>query len=389
MPAPRPLLRRTAALAVLGGAVGMSVRALARPRPGGERRLIDWEAVRRTARARSGERVGLRREKSERLGALYDRIAAEMVPLMAEVCGTAPVAIPRFTVLDRRDFIDANLVIVQRLLEPVERLRATIPETALTSIGRRLTSRYVGELLGFMAQRVLGQYDPVLMLPGAAAAAAVEGVAEEPGSRPPSALYLVEPNIELFQNSQGAPAAPLRRWLILHEVTHAWQFESHPWLGEHIGGLMNDLLGAALADQLAGGPSQRLTPDSLRRLGSTVAGQLRGVGRLQATMSVLEGYGNFVMHRVGRGHIESFDELEAAFHRRKAQTSFLERLVLAVTGVGLKLRQYELGERFAEQVTAAGGYPLLNRLWEGPEMMPSMAELREPDRWIARARQGG
>jgi uncharacterized protein (DUF2342 family) len=30
---------------------------------------------------------------------------------------------------------------------------------------------------------------------------------------------------------------------------------------------------------------------------------------------------------------------------------------------------------------------LLNRVWEGAEMMPSPAELRTPDLWIARARR--
>jgi putative hydrolase len=101
-------------------------------------------------------------------------------------------------------------------------------------------------------------------------------------------------------------------------------------------------------------------------------------------MSVLEGYSNFVMHRVGRGHIEGFDRLEAAFHKRQSERNLLERLVLTLTGMAVKLRQYELGERFAEAVTETGGYPLLNRVWDGPEMMPSMAEVRAPERWIER-----
>jgi uncharacterized protein (DUF2342 family) len=92
------------------------------------------------------------------------------------------------------------------------------------------------------------------------------------------------------------------------------------------------------------------------------------------------------MHRVGREHIDGFDRLEAAFHKRQSEHSLLERLVLALTGMTVKLRQYELGERFAETVTQAGGYPLLNRVWQGPEMMPSMAEMRAPERWVARAR---
>jgi uncharacterized protein (DUF2342 family) len=55
----------------------------------------------------------------------------------------------------------------------------------------------------------------------------------------------------------------------------------------------------------------------------------------------------------------------------------------------MKMRQYELGERFAEQVVARGGLSLLNRVWEGPDLMPSLDELEHPDRWVARAQRLG
>ncbi|MGD1054417.1 MAG: zinc-dependent metalloprotease, partial [Candidatus Dormibacteria bacterium] len=259
--------------------------------------------------------------------------------------------------------------------------------TAMTALGRRLTSRYVGEVLGFMSRRVLGQYDPVLMLP-APAFAPVTGARRGDAGRPPAALYLVEPNVETLRRGQDAPAEPLRRWLILHEATHAWQFEAHPWLGPHIGRLMGELVASGLGDA-GGDPEPRgITSEALRRMGVAMAGQLRGIGRLQAIMSVLEGYSNLVMHRVGRGHIEDYDDLEAAFHRRQAERSLVERLILGLTGISLKMRQYDLGERFCEALISAGGYRLLNRVWEGPEMMPTMAEVRSPDRWIARVRRG-
>jgi coenzyme F420 biosynthesis associated uncharacterized protein len=388
MLAKRPLIRRTAALAAVGGAVALSVKVLSRPRPGAERRLMDWDAVRGSARARSGQRTPLRRAQAERLAARYDAIAAEMVPLIAEVCGARPAAIPQVTVLDRHGFIDANLEIVRRLLEPAEEMRGPIPETALTALGRRLTSRYVGEVLGFMSQRVLGQYDPVLMLPAPAFAPAAERAADG-ADRPPAALYLVEPNVEMLQRGQDAPPEALRRWLILHEATHAWQFEAHPWLGPHIGTLMNELVASGLGGGADDPEPRGLTSEALRRMGVAVAGQLRGIGRLQAIMSVLEGYSNLVMHRVGRSHIEDFEELEAAFHRRQAERSLVERLILGLTGLSLKMRQYDLGERFCEALIAAGGYRLLNRVWDGPEMMPTMAEVRAPDRWIARVRRNG
>ncbi|TMC50581.1 MAG: hypothetical protein E6J14_03225 [Chloroflexi bacterium] len=378
----RCVMRRSLAAGAAVGAAALSLRALARPLPTEERRLLDWEQVRRVAHARSGERGPTEVDVvGARLGVDYDAVAAQLAPLMAEVCGEPVHGFPSFTVLDRRGFIDRNLVIVRRLIEPVERLRAGLPESRVTALGRGLGSRYLGELLGFLSKRVLGQYDPVLML----APPALDQTAE------PSALYLVEPNVDVFARRHAAPAEPLRRWLILHELTHAWQFEAHPWLRDHLGELMRELLQSELLGRLAdagagsaGGRSGMSTTSLMRLLPATVRTQLRVASRIQAVMSVLEGYSNFVMHRVGRGHIADFERLERSFHARSVQRPPLERVVLRATGLSMKMRQYELGERFSEAVVRRAGLDTLNRIWEGPAAMPSLDELNSPDRWLAR-----
>jgi coenzyme F420 biosynthesis associated uncharacterized protein len=376
-----PAFRLLAAGAAAAGVAAASLRALARPLAAEDRRLLDWEEVRRIAHGRSGPR---RADASyPALGREYDAMAAELAPLMAEVTGTPVGGFPPFSVLDRHGFIDRNLVIVQRLFTPIERLRNQIPDSRATALGRGVLSRYVGELFGFLSRRVLGQYDPVLML------APVAGDASDasPGEPEPAALFLVEPNVRGFEERHEVPPENLRRWLVLHELTHAWQFEAHPWLREHIG----DLMSAMLMTELAGDPAAPRLPSApamIRSLPTVVRRQLGAVGSIQAVMSVCEGYSNFVMHKVGSRHLADFDRLEQAFHERAQQRNLVERLVLVVTGMNMKLRQYEVGERFAEAVTAQGGLTLLNRVWEGPEQMPSLAELREPQRWVDRIRRG-
>src|SRR5258708_6174184 len=198
---PRPPVRRAVAAGAVVGAAALSLRALARPLPVEERRLLDWDAVRRVAHQRSGERSGTEVELiGGHLGRRYDAMARELTPLMSEVCGVEVRDPPPFTVLDRRGFVDRNLVIVQRMVDPVERLRAQIPESRATALARSALSRYVGELLGFLSQRVLGQYDPVLLL----APRAVE-------DRAASALYLVEPNVARFESRHDIPGPTLRR----------------------------------------------------------------------------------------------------------------------------------------------------------------------------------
>src|SRR5207245_6446435 len=142
-------------------------------------------------------------------------------------------------------------------------------------------------------------------------------------------------------------------------LTHAWQFEAHPWLREHLGAMMSELLMEELVARLEG-EAGRSSLELVRALPGQVRTQLRTVGRVQAVMSVCEGYSNYVMHRVGSRHLADFSRLETAFHQRSARRSPLEKLVFRVTGLSMKMRQYQLGERFAEQVVERGGLSLLN-----------------------------
>jgi uncharacterized protein (DUF2342 family) len=73
-------------------------------------------------------------------------------------------------------------------------------------------------------------------------------------------------------------------------------------------------------------------------------------------------------------------------HRRREQRTLLERLIMALTGLELKMRQYEIGEEFCEAVVARSNLATLNRVWESSEMMPSMSELKHPEAWLRRVR---
>ncbi len=365
------IVRRTLAVGAVGAGAVLSARVLLRPQLQTPRRLVDWEDVRRIAVARTGDTGRGSGINAEAFEAAYTAMAARVAPLLTEVCQVPLTAYPRFVALDRRGFIDVNLGMVQRLLAPVERIRANVPESLATGMSRRMLDRYVGELFGLMSRRVLGQYDPVLSLE------------ENPGAtRQESALYLVEPNIAGIERDLYLTGTDLRPWLILHELTHAWQFELHPWLGTHLEGLMRGLMIDALS---ADGETLLPSRQMVRRLPDTVRGQVHTIRHVQAVMSVLEGYSNFVMHRAGRNAIRGSERLEAAMQQRRRQRGPIERLVLTITGLEMKMRQYEVGEHFAVGVVDRAGLTTLNRVWESAEMMPRLDELRHPERWLRRA----
>jgi coenzyme F420 biosynthesis associated uncharacterized protein len=353
-------------LVLTAGAV--LARELTKPRPGQTARLVDWDVVRRRALGGSGESGPTHLVFSAAdLGRRYDATLEELRPWMAEALGedlpTEPF--PGFTVLDRRGWIEVNLEMFQGLLEPVLKLQELLPASAATDIGRRGVSEYLGVLLGFLSKRVLGQYDPVLM--------AAPGVAR------PTSLYLVEPNIENWEAKSNIPADQVRQWLVLHEVTHAWEFEGHPWLREHMNGLIQQLVAQRLFSADSPGALE-----VLRALTVGAREQWQAMQQVQATMSLLEGFSNVMMRRVGQAHLPNFEAVDREFNQRSARRGPAEKAFFKITGLDLKMQQYVQGEDFCNAVMAEGGMKRLSAVWERAENLPTLQEIRTPGLWLNR-----
>ena len=56
----------------------------------------------------------------------------------------------------------------------------------------------------------------------------------------------------------------------------------------------------------------------------------------------------------------------------------------ALIGMDAKLAQYIRGKAFVDAVVGQVGMAAFNTVWTSPETMPTMAEIGEPDQWIAR-----
>ncbi|HEX6489127.1 MAG TPA: zinc-dependent metalloprotease [Candidatus Dormibacteraeota bacterium] len=357
-------MKRKVALGVLSGVAAAVVAEAARPRgPGGT--PIDWDEVSRlTVRHTAGDPALTVRER-EAAGRDYDRMASEVSRPLFDFVGPLPagVELPPFKALDRAGWIELNLGILRRVVDPIVAANP-MPSSLLLDLGRAGMDRYLALLLSFLSRRVLGQFDPDLL--GA-----------EPLTADSTGLYLVETNVRRWQEKADLQPDELRRWLILHETTHAWQFLGHPWLREH----MNAMIGEVL--ELAG----QTNVDPVRRTVAMVKrmpGQMAIYRRLQATMTLVEGYSNLVMNVVGRQLLPDFARLEEAYSARSSRRGVLEQLVWRVTGLGLKLRQYEVGERFCDEVYRSRGIEVLNLAWRSAEHLPLMAEFGDSERWYRR-----
>jgi putative hydrolase len=106
-------------------------------------------------------------------------------------------------------------------------------------------------------------------------------------------------------------------------------------------------------------------------------------------MALLEGYSNHVMNAAGARLIPNFDQLHQRFDRRHERRGAVERAIMRITGLDLKMEQYAAGERFVKRVLELRDRPFLNQVWEAPERLPSLEEIRAPDDWVHRIEQEG
>lgn len=292
--------------------------------------------------------------------------------------------LPAPEAISRREWVSSNIEAMRALLDPVlERAGKNLGplRPAMQIAAGLMLSTEVGVVLGYLAQRVLGQYELVLL---------DEAVAE----RPPRLLFVL-PNLAQVVRSFQADEMEFMTWVTLHEVTHAVQFSSVPWLHGYLAGLVRELLASAEVRIEAPRKLRLPTREEIRNLvGALRNGDLvaivtteneRGtLERVQAVMAVIEGHAEHVMDAVAPDLVPSVERLRAGIDRRRRSQSGLSRLVARLLGLDLKMRQYEQGKRFCDAVVKQAGVGVLHRAFSGPEALPTLAELDDPPAWIAR-----
>ena len=98
----------------------------------------------------------------------------------------------------------------------------------------------------------------------------------------------------------------------------------------------------------------------------------------QAVMSLLEGFSDYVMDEVGRELVPDVERISKRFHERRNNRTAFERSMLRLTGMDLKMEQYQKGERFVRAIANARGPAALTHLWDGPETLPREDEIADP-----------
>ena len=340
---------------------------------------IDWALAERVARRFSGREPLAASYLAGSLRDDFDSVTAEAEALVADYTGLRAPGPARAQVVDRGSWVSANISSMQRLLAPLTaRVGERMAGSRVAPIGRRVAGTETGVLLGYLAQRVLGQYDLLVLDDDASA----------------DAVYYVGGNILALEKRFAFRPRDFRLWIAIHEVTHRAQFTGVAWMKPYYLSLVESTLSsidpdprrlvqalARAADEFRNG---RNPLDDGGLVALLASDEQRGaLANVQALMSLLEGHGNSVMNALGREHVAGQARMARVLQARRqsaGMAAFLQKLV----GLESKMRQYEVGEAFVAAVLREAGPRAIDAAWRGPEFLPTVDELSHPTDWLAR-----
>ncbi|MDQ4005187.1 MAG: zinc-dependent metalloprotease, partial [Actinomycetota bacterium] len=329
-----------------------------------------------------------------------ERAALEGAVRMAELAVAdltgldAPPEVASVELVRRAQWVEANVRGLQGMFEPgAERLARALAEARqaeaaeapegmqmfealLDRMAPLLMGAQVGMSLGYLAQRVLAQYE--LPLPRA--------------NQP--ALLFVRSNLAAFERDWSLPPDQLRAWVALHEVAHAFQL-GRPWVRDHFIGMVGEIAAAVefdltgLQDRLErldiSDPSRvadALGPDLLT--GALTDEQQLLLRRIQAFMAAAEGHADHVVSTLGGKLLPEYARIEEAMRRRHDERSEEDRAAERLLGIEVEPDHSRLGREFCARVVDLTDDRTLGRMWGSAEALPSMPELEEPRLWLAR-----
>ena len=376
---------RTVRIGVAIG-LGMTAHAIAeRATANVPEGLVDWERAERIARRRLRSAPGhLTPVQLRTTEPAYARHMDRVVPLLEERLGAAlPGVVERHAVVSRGQWAAANMETFKALIAHLEpHMAPPLPDGSVragvaAATNRLVTTGQVGFLLGYLGSRVLGQYDVAML-----------SAEQEPGK-----LLYVEENIRATARLVNVPVDDFRLWVALHETTHAFELEAHPWLRPYLRSRVERQV-ALFARE-----TQRLRRHGLAHLArrwrtAAAEGSIRGFlgpeqrqlfKETQLVMSLMEGFSDWVMDEVGAELLPDVNGIRRRFEARRGQRRrAIDRLMARVTGMDMKLEQYRRGERFVSGVYRVGGSAAIDHLWDGPETLPTDHEMDDPAAWVRR-----
>lgn len=230
----------------------------------------------------------------------------------------------------------------------------------------------VGQGLGVLATEVLGSTDVGFPL-------APSGVA-----------VLVPANVAELGDGLGVPADQVRLYLALRESAHLRLFHHAPWLRSRIIAAVDDYARGISIDMsgmesaLAGvDPANPAALQELMQSGvfepPTTPEQQAALDRLETLLALVEGWVDVVSHAAAEQRLPAASALRETLRRRRASGGPAEATFETLVGLQLRPRRLREAAQFWLLLEQAKGQEARDALWNHPDLLPSSADLDDPD----------
>ncbi|TFC24930.1 zinc-dependent metalloprotease [Cryobacterium sp. TMT2-18-3] len=311
-----------------------------------------------------------------------------------EVISVAELTTPP-RLMTRKEWVTATMPLWTQLAEPVatsisDSLTRVLTDQApeelkgmmagagqvMRSIGGTLFAMQLGQVVGQLSSEVVSGGDVGIPLLSDQQAA------------------LLPQNVAAFGEGLDVPADQVQIYLAVREIAHARLFRHSRWLRLHLISSITDFargihIDSSRLEQLADG-FDPANPEELRAAmvdGSLIPpkseAQLAALSRLETMLALIEGWVDVVTLEA-TSRLPRADAIAETVKRRRASGGPAESAFATLVGLELRPRRLREAAALWQAVTDAVGNEKRDELWAHPDLLPSSADLDDPQALVAR-----
>ncbi|TFD31699.1 zinc-dependent metalloprotease [Cryobacterium sp. TMT1-62] len=311
-----------------------------------------------------------------------------------EVISVAELTTPP-RLITRKEWVSATMPLWTQLAEPVatsisDSLTRVLTDQApeelkgmmagagqvMRSIGGTLFAMQLGQVVGQLSSEVVSGGDVGIPLLSDQQAA------------------LLPQNVAAFGEGLDVPADQVQIYLAVREIAHARLFRHSRWLRLHLISSITDFargihIDSSRLEQLADG-FDPANPEELRAAmvdGSLIPpkseAQLAALSRLETMLALIEGWVDVVTLEA-TSRLPRADAIAETVKRRRASGGPAESAFATLVGLELRPRRLREAAALWQAVTDAVGNEKRDELWAHPDLLPSSADLDDPQALVAR-----
>ncbi len=253
-------------------------------------------------------------------------------------------------------------------------------EAAIAQIMPLMMGIQVGSLIGNLAKDAMYRYE--LPIPRAG----------------DDKLFIVESNLRSTAEAYDLALDDLVGWVALSDTGRHLILSANPWVSNYFRSALSELISSIEID----------VSDLERKMMDLQSGAFEGLSeaqppglpvvqtprhsaaldRLRAFFSVFEGYAGQASSAVASEIIPSATRIEEGLARRALASSEGQQALESVLGISLDRTITTAGLTFCAAVVKMRGIATLNLVWEAPDNLPTVAEIKDPFAWMERVADG-